>query len=184
MAKEQNFSRRQFMGLAGALGVGLILPQGVFSASVQILKAIPLTGEKLPVIGLGTSRTFNASGDAELLARLQEVTQIFFVMGGGMIDSSPMYNSSQEVIGQLLPRVKGKKNLFAATKVWIKGKEKGIKQMEESRQLWGIKNFDLMQIHNLLDWQTHLETLNTETTNRLKTLAQIKNARATVAGAI
>ncbi|MFV9616830.1 MAG: aldo/keto reductase, partial [Gammaproteobacteria bacterium] len=74
------------------------------------------------------------------------------------------YGSSQEVIGQLLPkmnsgRMKGKKNLFAATKVWIEGQQEGLEQMEQSRQQWGIKNFDLMQIHNLVDWQTHLETL-------------------------
>ena len=159
MTNAAKFSRRQFIGLVGALGAGLVISDGVFAASAQIRKAIPKTGEKLPVIGMGTSRTFNASGDAELLARLQQVTQTFFDMGGGMIDSSPMYGSSQEVIGLLLPKVKGKKNLFAATKVWIKGKEMGIEQMEESRQQWGIKNFDLMQIHNLVDWQTHLETL-------------------------
>ncbi len=67
--------------------------------------------------------------------------------------------SAQEVIGQLLPEVTGEKNLFAATKVWIEGKEEGIEQMEESRQQWGITHFDLMQIHNLVDWETHLETL-------------------------
>ena len=147
------------MGLAGVFAAGLVIPGGAFAASGQIRKAIPKTGEMLPVIGMGTSRTFDASGDAELLAQLQQVTQTFFDMGGGMIDSSPMYGSAQEVIGQLLPKVKGKKNLFAATKVWIDGKEEGIEQMEESRQQWGIKLFDLMQIHNLVDWETHLETL-------------------------
>ena len=76
-----------------------------------------------------------------------------------MIDSSPMYGSSQNVIGSLLPKVSGNKNLFAATKVWIDGKQAGIDQMEESRQQWGIPKFDLMQIHNLVDWRTHLDTL-------------------------
>ena len=159
MRISENISRRQFMGLAGVFAAGLVIPGGAFAASGQIRKAIPKTGEMLPVIGMGTSRTFDASGDAELLAQLQQVTQTFFDMGGGMIDSSPMYGSAQEVIGQLLPKVKGKKNLFAATKVWIDGKEEGIEQMEESRQQWGIKLFDLMQIHNLVDWETHLETL-------------------------
>lgn len=163
MKNVAKFSRRDFLGsvasLAGALGAGLVLPGSVLAASGQIRKAIPKSGEKLSVIGMGTSRTFNANGDPELLARLQQVTQTFFDMGGGMIDSSPMYGSSQEVVGQLLPKVKGKKNLFAATKVWIDGKEDGIEQMERSRQLWGIKRFDLMQIHNLVDWETHLETL-------------------------
>ncbi len=156
-------SRRHFLGLAasfaGVLGAVWAMPGGVFAASGQGRKAIPKTGEMLPVIGMGTSRTFDASGEPELLARLQQVTRTFFDMGGGMIDSSPMYGSAQEVIGQLLPKVKGTQNLFSATKVWIDGKEEGITQMEQSRQRWGIKRFDLMQIHNLVDWETHLETL-------------------------
>ena len=159
MRKTATISRRQFMGLAGALGAGLVFPGSVFAVSGQIHKTILKTGEKLPVIGMGTSRTFDASGNTELLTKLGQVTQTFFDMGGGMIDSSPMYGSAQEVIGQLLPKMKGKKNLFASTKVWIDGQEAGIKQMEESRKQWGIKRFDLMQIHNLVDWETHLETL-------------------------
>ena len=159
MRTSVNISRRQFMGLAGVFAAGLVIPWGAFAAPGQIRKAIPKTGEMLPVIGMGTSRTFDARGNTALLAQLQQVTQTFFDRGGGMIDSSPMYGSAQEVIGQLLPEVKGKMNLFAATKVWIDGKEEGIAQMEESRQQWGIKLFDLMQIHNLVDWETHLETL-------------------------
>ena len=159
MKKTENISRRQFISLATTLGTGMLLPGEVFATSTPIYKTISKTGEKLPVIGMGTSRTFDVGGDAELLLRLAEVTQSFFDMGGGMIDSSPMYGSSQEVIGQLLPRMKGEKNLFAATKVWIEGQQEGLAQMEQSRQLWGIKNFDLMQIHNLVDWQVHLETL-------------------------
>jgi len=171
MSKPENINRRKFiemgvglgMGLGmqwtGALAAGLIFPGSVNAALTSIRKAIPKTGELLPVIGMGTSRTFNASGDADLLARLQQVTQTFFDLGGGMIDSSPMYGSSQKVLGELLPKVKGKKNLFAATKVWVEGKEEGIKQMEASRQQWGIQKFDLMQIHNLVDWETHFETL-------------------------
>lgn len=163
MKNTNNMNRRQFMGLTMALGAGLALPKslsaGVIAPSTLIRKTILKSGEKISVIGMGTSRTFDASDDAELLSRLQQVMQTFFDMGGEMIDSSPMYGSAQDVIGQLLPKVNNKKNLFAATKVWIEGQKAGIEQMEQSRQLWGIKNFDLMQIHNLLDWQTHLETL-------------------------
>ncbi|MFV2032581.1 MAG: aldo/keto reductase [Gammaproteobacteria bacterium] len=159
MKMSDDINRRQFIGLATVLGAGLIIPGEVLAASDPITKTIPKTGENLPVIGMGTSRTFNTRGDSELLARLAEVTQIFFDMGGGLIDSSPMYGSAQSVLGQLLPGVKGKKNLFAATKVWIDGRQAGIDQMEASRRLWGINNFDLMQIHNLVDWETHLETL-------------------------
>lgn len=159
MKQFEKISRRQFISLAAALGAGLVLPGEAFATSAAIRKTIVKTGEKLPVIGMGTSRTFDASGDAELITRLAQVTQTFFDMGGGMIDSSPMYGSAQEVIGQLLPEMKGDKNLFAATKVWIEGREEGIEQMEISRQQWSIKHFDLMQIHNLVDWQTHYETL-------------------------
>lgn len=157
--KKLYLSRRQFMELSCVLTSGLVLPGSVFASVRQIRKTIPKSKEKIPVIGMGTSRTFDANNDPELLKRLQQVTQTFFDMGGGMIDSSPMYGSSQEIIGKLLPKVKGKKNLFSATKVWTEGKEEGAEQMEMSRQLWGVKRFDLMQIHNLVDWETHLETL-------------------------
>ncbi len=159
MQKKTYIHRRQFIGLAGMVAAGLILPDISSSESLQLRKAIPKTAEKLPVIGMGTSGTFDAKGNTEVLTRLQEVTQVFFDMGGGMIDSSPMYGSAEEVVGQLLPGVKGKTDLFAATKVWIEGKEKGREQMETSRQRWGIPGFDLIQIHNLVDWQTQLETL-------------------------
>ncbi|MFK5947767.1 MAG: aldo/keto reductase [Methylococcales bacterium] len=167
MSKPEKINRRQFiemsmglgMGMAGAVAAGFIFPGSVNAALTSIRKAIPKTGEMLPVIGMGTSRTFDASDDGELLARLTRVTQTFFDLGGGMIDSSPMYGSSQKVLGQLLPKVKGKKNLFAATKVWIEGKDEGVEQMEASREHWGVKYFDLMQIHNLVDWESHFETL-------------------------
>lgn len=159
MKKETHINRRQFMGLAGMVAAGLILPEYSLSDSIQLQKVLPKTAEKIPAIGMGTSRTFDAMGNTEMLTRLQEVIQVFFDMGGGMIDSSPMYGSAEEVIGKLLPGVRGKIDLFAATKVWIEGKENGIKQMEASRQKWGIQGFDLIQIHNLVDWQTQLETL-------------------------
>ena len=164
MKKTENSSRRQFICTVATLVTGMVLPGQTFATSAAIHKTILKTGEKLPVIGMGTSRTFDAGNDAELLVRLEEVTRTFFDMGGGMIDSSPMYGSSQEVIGQLLAKMnsskmKAEKNLFAATKVWTRGRQEGLEQMEKSRQQWGVKNFDLMQIHNLVDWQTHLESL-------------------------
>lgn len=159
MNNETNISRREFIRLAAALAAGLVLPAGIFADAGQVRKVIPQSGETLPVIGMGTSRTFDAIGNNEALARLQRVTQTFFDMGGGMIDSSPMYGSAQQVIGKLLPKVEKSAGIFAATKVWIEGREQGIGQMEESRQQWGIPRFDLMQIHNLIDWETHLETL-------------------------
>ena len=160
MKRNSEINRRQFLALGGVLISGVV-PQSIrdAQASNQIFSRIPRTGEQIPVIGMGTSRTFEYGHDTEMLKQLQQVMQTFFDLGGGMIDSSPMYGSAQQVIGELLPKVKGTRNLFAATKVWIDGKEEGIEQMEESRRLWGIKRFDLMQIHNLVDWQTQLETL-------------------------
>lgn len=76
-----------------------------------------------------------------------------------LVDSSPMYGGAQAVIGKLLKQINNDKNLFSATKVWTYGEQAGINQMEESRQLWGVKRFDLMQIHNLRDWEVHFETL-------------------------
>jgi diketogulonate reductase-like aldo/keto reductase len=161
MKRISELNRRQFLALGGVL-LSSFVPQGVHAAPMihkSIRTRIPKTGEQIPVIGMGTSRTFEYGHDQQMLQQLQQVMQTFFDMGGGMIDSSPMYGDAQQVIGQLLPKVTGPKKLFAATKVWIDGKENGIEQMEESRRLWGIKRFDLMQIHNLVDWQTHLETL-------------------------
>lgn len=159
MNRDTSINRRQFIGLTSAMVAGTMLSQNSLAKSGQILKGIPKTGEKIPVIGMGTSRTFDVLGDKESTARLQQVIQTFFELGGGMIDSSPMYGSAQQLLGQLLPGVQGRKHLFAATKVWIEGKQQGINQMEQSRLLWGINRFDLMQIHNLTDWQTQLESL-------------------------
>ncbi|MCW8890530.1 MAG: aldo/keto reductase [Sedimenticola sp.] len=160
MIDNDTLNRREFIRLSSYLAIGLALPSTLQAANQPIYKTIPKSGEQIPVIGMGTSRTFEARNDPVLLAQLQQVMQTFFDQGGGMIDSSPMYGSAQQVIGTLLPMIKGEKNLFSATKVWIDGQQAGIEQMASSRQQWGIERFDLMQIHNLVDWQSHLETLN------------------------
>ena len=124
-----------------------------------LTKAIPASGELIPVIGMGSWGTFDVRNDMALRDHRAGVLKTFFDMGGGMIDSSPMYGSSQEVIGYCLARLKEKRELFSATKVWTWRQSSGVEQMEESRQLWGVDRFDLMQIHNLLGWEGHLETL-------------------------
>jgi aryl-alcohol dehydrogenase-like predicted oxidoreductase len=108
---------------------------------------------------MGTSRTFDAGNDAAVRSRLLEVLQAFFDQGGALIDSSPMYGSAEQVTGDLLKQVRNRDALFAATKVWTWGKQQGIEQMQRSMQRMGVERFDLMQIHNLRDWQVHLETL-------------------------
>jgi diketogulonate reductase-like aldo/keto reductase len=164
-AMDHRMSRRSFVGsLAVALASFLLAPAGLRAADkatiprTSIRKTIPATGETLPVIGLGTSRTFDVGGE-DALANLAEVIQAFFENGGKLIDSSPMYGAAEQVIGVLLKRVKHRDRLFAATKVWTDGEQAGIRQMQDSLQKWGISRFDLIQIHNLRDWQIHLKTL-------------------------
>ena len=141
---------------AGALSsrVARSQPEGQY-----LTKKMPGNGPALPVIGMGSSRTFDVGPDAAARAVRCGVLKTFFQMGGTIIDSSPMYGAAEEVIGQCLKRSDVPAELYAATKVWTEGKARGIAQMERSLALWGIKRFDLMQIHNLVDWRVHLETL-------------------------
>lgn len=147
--------RRAFLASLGALGLGL----PALAASPRLEKPIPSTGEKLPVIGMGSWLTFDV-GDNEVLRKARiEVLRTFFDMGGAIVDSSPMYGSSEEVIGYCLKRLVNAQALFSATKVWIFSQAMGIDQMRSSERLWGTQRFDLMQIHNMLGWEGHLETL-------------------------
>lgn len=119
---------------------------------------IPSSGELLPVIGLGTSRTFDADPAAEN-ENLVAVMQRFLDWGGSLIDSSPMYKRAEEICGALCKKL-GRNDLFYATKVWTKeGKQAGIKQMQRSAELMGTPRFDLMQVHNLVGLDIHIETL-------------------------
>lgn len=154
--------RRTFLQTLGVLGALRHLWPGTVSAATlsAIKKAIPLTGEQLPVIGMGSWLTFDVDNDSRALAVRVQVLQAFFGQGGTVIDSSPMYGSSEETIGYCLERIRNKPSLFTATKVWTPGRWLGVKQMERSRRLWGMEHFDLMQIHNMVDWETHMETLS------------------------
>jgi len=122
-------------------------------------RAIPSTGEQLPVVGCGTWRTFDVGSDASAQARLAEVLKTLFAAGGSVIDSSPMYGSSEQVAGALLTQLDAHSKAFVATKVWTQGRDAGIEQMEESMRRLQQKRIDLMQVHNLVDWRTQLATL-------------------------
>jgi diketogulonate reductase-like aldo/keto reductase len=113
----------------------------------------------MPLVGLGTWITFNVGNDRALREQCFAVMNAFFQGGGRMIDSSPMYGSSQDVIGAGLARLGHPRELFAADKVWIGSGTRGPGQIEESRRLWQVPRFDLLQVHNLLAWQEHLPTL-------------------------
>ncbi|HVR66819.1 MAG TPA: aldo/keto reductase, partial [Verrucomicrobiae bacterium] len=153
-------SRRNFLKGVASLGAATALgSSGASAAPTAITKPIPSTDEQLPVIGMGSWITFDVGDDKDARAERVKVLQAFFDAGGAVVDSSPMYLSSQAVIGYCLAQIANKDALFAATKVWTPGKSMGIGQMEGSRNLWGVERFDLLQIHNMLDWETHLETL-------------------------
>lgn len=154
-----NTTRRNFLrGLVlGATTAALPITGRAQSAAVH-RRSIPSSGEQIAAIGMGTWLTFAVGDDAAARNVRCQVMRAFFERGGQLIDSSPMYASSQDVIGDCLARAPAPR-LFSATKVWIPGRWLGIQQMESSRERWRVKRFDLMQIHNMLDWQTHLETL-------------------------
>jgi diketogulonate reductase-like aldo/keto reductase len=122
-------------------------------------RPIPSSGERIPVIGLGTWRTFDvADGGADGKA-LAEVLRQFVAQGGRVVDSSPMYGAAESVVGELASRLGLADRLFLATKVWTSGREAGVVQMRRSAARLRTRRIDLMQIHNLLDWRTHLATL-------------------------
>ncbi len=155
----REFLKRSLNLALAAAGVSAS-PWPLLAASQTLIrKSIPASGELLPVIGMGTSRTFDVSDDPDTLKQLTEVLQIFFDRGGAVVDSSPMYGEAEQVTGDVLKRIKNKQSLFAATKVWTWGREEGIQQMQRSMRRMGVDRFDLIQIHNLRDWQVQLQTL-------------------------
>jgi aryl-alcohol dehydrogenase-like predicted oxidoreductase len=149
--------RRNALQFLAAAGVSAAWPRAAAAQAAPIARAIASSGEKIPVIGLGTWITFDVGGDAPARRTRGEILRAFFAAGGRLVDSSPMYGKSEEVIGATLPP--GTASLFAATKVWTVGGLAGRRQMEASRELWRVKRFDLMQVHNFLDWEAHLPTL-------------------------
>jgi diketogulonate reductase-like aldo/keto reductase len=154
-------TRREVLrgALAAAAAAGMPLTRGVAQGSSPATKPIPSTGERLPVVGLGSWITFNVGDDKVLQDECAAVMDAFFEAGGGLIDSSPMYGSSQSTIGYGLKKLGLPRTLFAADKVWISNPESGPDQIERSRTFWGVPRFDLLQVHNLLSWEQHLQTL-------------------------
>jgi diketogulonate reductase-like aldo/keto reductase len=128
-------------------------------ATSMIQRAIARSRESLPVIGLGTWQTFDVAGDARARGAAKQVLSEFARLGGKAIDSSPMYGAAETVSGDLAAELGVHEQLFLATKVWTRGREAGIRQMEESFRRLRTQRLDLMQVHNLVDWRTHLATL-------------------------
>lgn len=150
--------RRQFLHSLLAGGAACALPAHALQLR-RLTRPIPSSGESMPVIGLGTWITFNVGRDRELRANATEVVRAFLQHGGRMIDSSPMYGSAQDVVGEALGKLGRPSQVFSADKVWTSPGARGPAQIEETRKLWGVPRLDLLQVHNLLAWEEHLKTL-------------------------
>ncbi len=154
---DKNWNRREFMLAAGA---ATLLPATVKAEErSMIARTIPTSGETLPVLGIGTYDVFDHASTPEAVARSQEIVDILLGEGGSVIDTSPMYNRSERVIGDIVAAGSPRDAMFIATKVWIDGKESGIQQMEESARLMNTETIDLMQVHNLRDTDVHMDTI-------------------------
>ncbi len=163
--KMNSMTRREAARLIGGTTAGLLLPfnavraQTKSESSAMLMRAIPSSGEKLPVIGLGTWQTFDVDPASVAIKQLEEALSAFVKLGARVIDSSPMYGRSEEVIGDLVARLGVRDSVFLATKVWRRGKQAGIESMERSFARLQTKRIDLMQVHNLVDVTTQLTTM-------------------------
>jgi diketogulonate reductase-like aldo/keto reductase len=152
--------RRDVIRKITGLGLAMLAPSLSFGMQHVIKRKIPSTGEMIPSVGVGTWQTFDVSDDDSETMPLREVLRTMVAQGLTVVDSSPMYGRSEERVGTLSQAENINDKLFIATKVWTSGKQQGIDQMNTSLALLQRKQIDLMQVHNLLDWQTHLQTLN------------------------
>src|SRR5215475_799504 len=158
-------TRRKASRIIGTAAASLLLSaqagrsQAKTESSTMLARAIPSSGEKLPVIGLGTWQAFDVDLTSGSRSQLGDVLSLFVKLGGRVIDTSPMYGPAENVIGELTTALGIRDKVFLATKVWTRGKENGIKSMERSMALLRTKRIDLMQVHNLVDLETQLATL-------------------------
>lgn len=149
-------SRRKALGLMAAA----VADHGIARAApAMVMRRIPADGEMLPAVGVGTWQTFDVGPGAAERDPLREVLRRLVALGGRVVDSSPMYGAAETVVGDLAAELGLHNSLFFATKVWTHGREAGVAQMERSLKRLRVARLDLMQIHNLVDWQTHLSTL-------------------------
>src|SRR5690554_4420195 len=159
--REMSLTRRELLACSvGAVVAAAAAETGAAGSQTGALitRRIPSTGEEIPVIGLGTSGPFEVGTSQAERAPLAEVLKAFFAAGARLIDTSPMYSTAERVLGDLLtPEMH--KRVFLATKVWTRGRQEGIEQMTNSARLMKHEPLDLIQVHNLLDVDTHLATL-------------------------
>ena len=163
-------TRRTVLHLMAAATAGAG-PGRAGGGSSILERRIPSSGESIPAVGLGTWQTFDVGSAAAGRAPLRDVLKAFAELGGRVVDSSPMYGAAESVVGDLAAELSLTDRLFLATKVWTSGLEAGVAQMEQSLRRLRARRLDLMQIHNLLDWRTHLRTLRSwKETGRIRYL--------------
>ena len=154
------FTRRDACGLLAATALAGIAPAaGAVEGTRMVTRTIPGTQESLPVIGMGSSDTFDVGDGAAEREPLREVLQIFAGAGGTVVDTSPMYGRSEQVLGDLFAELRLRPGIWLATKVWTRGREAGVAQIADSMRKLRTDRLELLQIHNLLDWREHLPTL-------------------------
>ena len=155
-------NRRQFLHYLAALTSAQVFTSVPSVAALsRHRRVIPSSGESIPAIGLGSWLSFGIDPDNQAdMKQRQQLLAEFLDAGGGLLDSSPMYGNAERVIGLCLKQIGHSRQLFSATKVWTHGRRGGVVQMEESRALWGLPRLDLIQVHNLVDWETHLPSLH------------------------
>ena len=167
MSHTEGYSRRRLLTLAAGVSAVFTFDRALATATSSAAsggqamqtRAIPSSSESLPVVGLGTYRGFDVAPGDPAYRQLPAVLDELFAKGGTVVDSAPMYGRAEETTGELLSIHEPRSPAFLATKVWTRGRKEGIAQMEQSFSLLRTERIDLMQIHNLLDWQTHLPTL-------------------------
>ena len=152
------FSRRDFIALSSLSFLPALSNASMLNESM-LKRVIPSSGEEMPVIGLGTSRVFDIERSKNELNVREKILDIFYENGGRLIDTSPMYGMSEEIIGITAKKYIEKNRFFLATKVWTEGRENGMRQIEESFQKMRTDKISLIQVHNLLDWKTQIKTL-------------------------
>ena len=152
------FSRRDFIALSSLSFLPSLSNASILNESM-LKRVIPSSGEEMPVIGLGTSRVFDIERSKNELNVREKILDIFYENGGRLIDTSPMYGMSEEIIGITAKKYIEKNRFFLATKVWTEGRENGMRQIEESFQKMRTDKISLIQVHNLLDWKTQIKTL-------------------------
>ena len=153
MLNRRNFIALSSLSFLPKLSIASVLNQSMLK------RVIPSSGEEMPVIGLGTSRVFDIEPSKNELNVREQILDIFYENGGRLIDTSPMYGMSEEIIGITAKKYIEKNRFFLATKVWTEGRENGMRQIEESFKKMRADKISLIQVHNLLDWKTQIKTL-------------------------